>query len=128
MINLIVVLNLVQKEYGIIQSNYNQKNSLRILEQSLWKDMSLHAAFYNPKNKELACMNLKDTVTYQFKKDYVIRNSDTLTVTIDSIHIFSKENLAINRIDAIELTLNKSLNHQKLFINKNNSAEFYVTQ
>jgi len=97
----ISVLNLVQKEIHTLQSVYQQKTALNTLKQVLWKDLSFHHNYYDIAKKELISISNTDTVFYQFDKSKVIRNRDTIFVSIDSITPFLENNLTNGYIDAI---------------------------
>ena len=126
----IVILIIVQKEMKSIKTNYKNNTELRTLEQALWKDLSSHSVYYNKSKEQLIAIGVNDTVVYQFKPTYIVRNTDTLNLSIFEKKYFldSKILESNGEIDALELIFSKQQNHKKLFIYKNKAATYYIKQ
>ncbi|WP_457617869.1 PulJ/GspJ family protein [Lutibacter sp.] len=126
----IVILMIVQKEMKSIQANYKNNTELRTLEQALWKDLSSHRVYYDRLKGQLIAMAVNDTVVYQFKPTYIVRNTDTLNLSILEKKYFldSKIIESNGEIDALELIFSKQQNQKKLFIYKNKAATYYMNK
>ncbi len=123
----LLVLNMVQGQIRNIQANYKINTELRLLERGLWQDFDSHTIFYNTKNQELQCFSEKDSVSYIFNKEYVIRNLDTIAVSIVKKRVFlDGEEVIGNVIDAIELQVSKEIENKKIVVFKTNDAAHYM--
>ena len=123
----LLVLSLVQGQIRSIQAIYKKNTEIRLLERGLWQDFNKHRLFYNNFKQQLVCTSEKDTVVYTFNNEYIIRNSDTLRVTIaEKILFLDGEVVTNNNIDAMELQVSKEITDKKLFIFKWNDATQYM--
>lgn len=123
----LLVLNLVQKQIHSIRKNIDYTNEIINLERALWNDFNSRNMIYNKKKDELLGYNSKDTVTYYFDKEYVLRNKDTLKIGIASKELFlAAEKVNENSIDALELTLTNDFQNKNLFIFTKKDASYYM--
>lgn len=123
----LLVLNLVQKQISSIQKNIHYTNETINLESALWNDFNSRNMIYNKKDDELLGYNSKDTVSYYFDKDYVLRNKDTIKVGVYSKELFLEaEKVSENTIDALELTLTNDFQNKNLFIFTKKDASYYM--
>ena len=125
----VLVLNIVQKEVAAIQLNFKQKTDVRSLEQALWNDLNTHRVFFKKETNHIITISKKDTVSYHFMNDFLLRNTDTIQLSGTTIKPYL-DNLAVNdgEIDGLELALDKKSNFKKLFIYKTKSASYYMNQ
>ena len=122
----ILVLNLVQKELKGIQQNFKNNTELRTLEQTLWSDFNKNEVVLETKNNQLICSSPLDTVIYQFKENYVLRDTDTLKISIEQKGFFLDMKVTLTSVDAIEIKLSKEFQNKQLFIYKTKSASYYM--
>lgn len=122
----ILVLNLVQNELIGIQVNLKNNTEVRTLELTLWNDFNKNDVLVASKNNQLVCISLCDTVIYQFKENYVLRDTDTLKISIEKKEFYLDMNTALTSVDAIELNLSKEFQNKKLFIYKTKAASYYM--
>jgi hypothetical protein len=122
----ILVLNLVQNELIGIQVNLKNNTEVRTLELTLWNDFNKNEVLVEPKNNRLICISPCDTVIYQFKENYVLRDTDTLKISFEKKDFFLDMNTALTSVDAIELNLSKEFQNKKLFIYKTKAASYYM--
>ena len=122
-----LILNLINKQLGMMHSNTNGQTEVRLLEKALQRDFNTHELFMNARQHQLQGVSEKDTVTYKFSESYVIRNNDTLEVPIFTMLSYLDGNLKVHgAIDALSLQLSKTLSAQKIFIYKTKDAAFYM--
>ena len=123
----LTVLSLVQKQVGAINENYKKNTEMQQLERVLTYDFQRYELFYNSKNDQLKGMSVTDTVVYHFNENFIIRNTDTLYVSIAKMIKYLDGNLVTeNSIDALELQWSKDFPEKKLFISKIKDAAFYM--
>ena len=123
----LVVLNLVQKQMNSIKNNYTKNTEIRLLERALVQDFQRYNLVYASKNEQLMGLSIKDSVIYSFKENFVLRNADTINVSIFKSTLYLDGTITKeNSIDAIELQLSKEFPEKKLFISKTKDASFYV--
>ena len=77
-----VVLNLVQKQMNSIKNNYAKNTEIRLLERALVHDFQRYDLLYNSQHEQLMGLSIKDSVIYSFKENFVLRNADTINVSI----------------------------------------------
>lgn len=125
----IVVLNLVQKQVSGIQFNLEKQNEIQVLDKLLWHDFNKYELHYFSKEKILLCLNPLDTITYQFDKDFVLRNQDTLKVNLtETVFYLDAEKVVENTIDAIEIQFSEAFQNKTLFIYKTKDATYYLNK
>ena len=125
----IVVLNLVQKQVSGIQFNLEKQNEIQVLDKLLWHDFNKYQLHYFSKEKILLCSNPLDTITYQFDKDFVLRNQDTLKVKLaETVFYLDAEKVIENTIDAIEIQFSEAFQNKTLFIYKTKDATYYLNK
>ena len=123
-----LVLQLVQTQLTTISANYNQQTETSILENVLSKDFNKHRLFYNSNQQQLQCVSEIDTVTYTFRENYTLRNTDTLQVPIYKTiaYIEGIPIKTISQIDALELQLKKEQPQNILFISTTKDGAYYI--
>ena len=122
----ILVLNLVQKELKGIQINFKNNTELRTLEQALWSDFNKNDIVFDAKNNQLICSLPIDTTYYKFTENYVLRNKDTLKISIEQKVFFLDMKETLTSVDAIEIKLSKEFQNKQLFIYKTKGASYYM--
>lgn len=122
------VLNLVQKQMMTIQKNYKNNTQINMLETALWIDFKHYAnAEYNTIEDELKLFSELDSVKYKFKKEQVIKASDTFFIPLQNKAFFFNNNTVNNgKVDALRIEFSKEFQNQKLFIFKKNDAALFM--
>ena len=125
----LVVLNLIQKQVSGIQYNLKKQNRIQILDKLLWHDFNKYKLHFNHKENILLCSNPLDTVTYQFNKDFVLRDRDTLKVDIvQTVFYLDAEKVTKNTMDAIEIHFSEKFQNKILFIYKTKDSTYYMNR
>lgn len=125
----IVVLNLVQKQVSGIQFNLQKQNEIQVLDKLLWHDFNTHKLHFFAKEEILLCTNPIDTITYQFNKDYILRNKDTIKAHVDeALFYLDAEKVIEKTIDAIEIQFSEKFQNKTLFIYKMKDATYYLNK
>lgn len=125
----LVVLNLIQKQVSGIQYNLKTQNEIQILDKLLWNDFNTHKLHFFAKEEILFCTNPIDTITYQFNKNYILRNKDTIQVHVDeTLFYLDAEKVAKNTIDAVEMHFSEKFQNKTLFIYKMKDATYYLNK
>lgn len=77
------VLRLVQKQIHTIQTNFDKTSTLALFEQKLWQDFNEpYTIVYDTKKQILILNSETDTVTYSFQENYTLRNTDTIPLKL----------------------------------------------
>ena len=122
-----VVLGLVQKQIAGIRSNLKDQQEIQFLERLLLKDMNSHQAFYDQKKEELLLFSSKDTILYRLEKEYIVRQRDTLQLTVLEKQFFlDGVEVKSGWTDAISLRFSQSYTHKKIFVSKTKDAAHYM--
>lgn len=123
----LTVLNLVQRQLVNIQNNYAKNTEVRLLERALHNDFYNYNLNLDANNKGLQAYHENDTINYQFKEQFLLRNTDTLSVAIYQIKAYLDGNqVNSGPIDALELSLSKAGPEYRFFISKRKDATFYM--
>jgi len=123
------MLNLVQKQMGGIEKNYENGTTIQQLRQALWIDFTKYAELrYDPENSKLYCSNeMHEGVVYTFEDTFVLRASDTLAIPIGAkVFYFDGLEVAGGTIDAMQLRIGMEANEKTIFVYKNNPAVTYM--
>jgi prepilin-type N-terminal cleavage/methylation domain-containing protein len=122
----LLVLNLIQKQAKSVTTIYSNTTEIHLLERALWQDITKSNVEFQ--QQQLLCVSEIDTVSYVFKKDMVIRNTDTLWVSVKGIQTYLDGNTTTNNsvVDAIELELQQHQINRSIFIYKTKDAAHYM--
>ena len=122
-----VVLGLVQKQISKIQRTFKDQQEIQLLERVLLQDMNRHSAFYQKEKNLLNLYSTKDSILYQFKDNYVIREKDTFHLKVIEKQ-FLLDNKIVDKgwIDALQLEFNQSYSAKNVFIFKIKDAAHYL--
>ncbi|HEX8269330.1 MAG TPA: prepilin-type N-terminal cleavage/methylation domain-containing protein [Flavobacterium sp.] len=118
------VLRLVQTQINGISKNYEKTATLALFEQALWQDFNRaeHAKFDKSVNK-LTLESGTDTALYVFHKNWILRNTDTLKLTVVPVHWFFNGNLVHDGlIDAIEISADAERRGHDIFVWRRNDG------
>jgi prepilin-type N-terminal cleavage/methylation domain-containing protein len=116
------VLRLVQKQIRTIQTNFEKTTTLALFEQKLWQDFNEYNSIqYNEQENSLQLQSEIDTVVYNFKDKYTLRNNDTIKLKLMLSQFFMK-GIAIKQgdIDAITVSGEAELPNYEIFVSKKN--------
>ena len=123
------VLNLVQKQTRVIQTNFSKQQQSILLHRLLWQDFNLYKVEYDYSGDRLIFSNNVETINYFFENEYVLRELDTIKVKIDNKVLFLEGN-EVNKglVDAIELYTEKQYQSNKIFVYRKKDAAYYINQ
>lgn len=118
------VLDLVQKNFRAIQTNYNYSTEVRNLQQQLTIDFNrFHNINFDPVLQEIHLKNSVDSVKYNFSENILVRITDTIPIPIKQLKLFfSGEEINDGKLDAVKILLDKSPD-MFIFVSKHNSAK-----
>lgn len=121
------VLSMVRKQVQLIQSNYRKKQELQFFETTFTRDFNTRNMFYYKKQKRFILKNTKDSISYTFFDQYIIREKDTFNIEVINKKLFL-DGLEVyeNGIDAIEINLSEQFSNKQLFIQKTKDPSFYL--
>ncbi|WP_105016883.1 PulJ/GspJ family protein [Polaribacter porphyrae] len=121
------VLNMVRKQVVTIQKNYQKKQQVLLLESLLHRDFNSNTAFYNIKNDELLLKNTRDSITYTFYENYIIRNQDTFQIEVQNKELYLDGIQVKDKvIDALEINLSENYGSKQLFVQQSKDASYYM--
>lgn len=120
------VLDLVQNNLRAIKNNYAAATEVQHLKQQLKIDFNrYHDIEYDERLQELSLKNAIDSVQYSFLDRIVIRNEDTIPVSISGVEFFFFGiTISEGKADAVKIILGKPSN-DFLFVSKINDSKVY---
>lgn len=124
----VLVLNLVQKHFLAIRQNLANNTELKTLEQVLWFDFNTHITTFDKPKNSLLCISPLDTVKYTFFSKFVLRNKDTIKVSVVAKDLLLDGGKALKAVDAMQLKLSREHQEKELFIYKAKDASHYMNQ
>jgi len=122
------VLSLVQKQMGNIAKNYEEKTATNLLRQALWIDFNTyHYVSFNKATNTLRCENELGNMDYVFNGDMLIRNTDTLDISITAKKMyFNGVEQSSGQVDGLLLLTAEEETPRSVFVYKNNAANTYI--
>ena len=118
------VLNLVQQNFYSIRENFRNTTNLQLMQQRIAVDFNrYHTTRINSSGDEFIMKNSIDSIKYEFREKFLIRNLDTMPLTINQISFFHKgKEVESGKIDAVKLYTGNE-NSGYIFIAKYNDAK-----
>jgi prepilin-type N-terminal cleavage/methylation domain-containing protein len=124
-----VVVSMVQKQVYLIQKNLSKKQQLLFFEATLLRDFNTHRVFFIKEENSLLLKSGKDSISYTFFDDFVIRGTDTIKISFENKTLFLDGAMVTDgEIDAIALNLLSSYANAQLFLQKTKGATFYLNK
>lgn len=122
------VLRLVQKQVHIIAKNIERSSNLQLFEQRLWQDFNEHRLIkFSKENNTLICQSEADTISYVFRENYTLRNTDTVKLKLVVVKtLFRGQASTSAPVDAIHITANQELPDYAIFVSKKNDVALYM--
>lgn len=124
------VLNLVGKQISVIQKNYGRSTELALFKQRVWLDFNKNSKIvFNEVENQIILKSEFDTIYYNFKGDFVLRNTDTLKtkIKIEKLFFQGKE-IKQGDVDAVSFLEEKEADDSHFFVFKDNDANFFMNQ
>ncbi len=123
----ITTLSLVQNHIRRISNNFEKNTEIRLLKRILTNDFNKYVLEYNYTEKQLLCTNPIDTISYVFSESYILRNKDTMQISITENTVYlDAQPIKEGVIDAFKLTLSKEYQNREIFVFKQKDATFYM--
>ena len=123
----ITTLSLVQQQIRSISNNFEKNTEIRLLKRALIYDFNKYDLKYDSKEKQLICTNPTDTIIYVFNLTHIIRNQDTLQISITKNTVYlDAQPLKEGIVDALKLTFSKEFQNREIFIFKQKDATYYM--
>jgi prepilin-type N-terminal cleavage/methylation domain-containing protein len=124
-----VAVSMVQKQVYLIQKNLSKKQQLLFFEATLLRDFNTHRVFFIKQENSLLLTSSKDSISYTFFDDFVIRGTDTIKISFENKTLFLDGAMVTDgEIDAIALNLLSSYANAQLFLQKIKGATFYLNK
>jgi hypothetical protein len=122
-----LVLNMVKKQVRIIQNTYHQKTAVQFFEATFIRDFNTRNAYYDEQKNRVSLKNSKNSISYTFLDDFIIRDQDTFPIKVIHKKLFL-EGLETKEkcIDAIEINLSEEFSNKQLFIQQTKDAAHYL--
>ncbi|QTE21148.1 prepilin-type N-terminal cleavage/methylation domain-containing protein [Polaribacter cellanae] len=122
-----LILNMVRKQVKLIQANYQKKQEIQFFETRFSRDFNSYNAFFRNKENKLILKDTKDSITYTFSDNLIIREKDTFFLKIENKKLFLNGLLVENKfIDGIEIQFSEEFANKTIFIQQNKDATFYL--
>lgn len=118
------VLNLVQQNFYSIRENFRNTTDQQLMQQRLAVDFNrYHYIRINTSGDGIIMKNSIDSIKYEFRKNFLIRNLDTMHLVVNQISFFHKgKEVESGKFDALKLFTEKE-NTGYIFIAKYNDAK-----
>lgn len=118
------VLNLVQQNFYRIRENFQNTTNHQLMQQRVAVDFNrYHSIRINSSGDGFIMKNSIDSMEYEFRENFLIRNMDTMPLTINQISFFHKgKEVESGKIDAVKLYTGNE-NSGYIFIAKYNDAK-----
>jgi hypothetical protein len=124
-----VAVSMVQKQVYLIQKNLSKKQQFHFFEATLLRDFNTHRVCFIKEKNSLLLKNTKDSISYVFFDDFVIRKTDTIKISFENKKLFLEGAIVTDgEIDAIALNLLSSYADAQLFLQKTKDATFYLNK
>lgn len=122
-----VTLTLVQKQVSVIKNNFNERQEIQFLERILWHDFNSYSVEYHKQSDTFFLKNSIDSIQYVLNDTFVVRNNDTLAVSIKNKQLFlDGSQVQDGIIDAIRLETNTNFRNNLVFVYKFKDASNYL--
>lgn len=122
-----LVLNMVRKQVSLIQTNYQKKQEVQFFEATLTIDFNKRNAFFDKKQEKLTLKNTKDSISYTFLDQCIVREKDTFNLEEKNKKLFlDGVEVKGGVIDAIEISLSEHFSKKQFFIQQKKDASFYL--
>ncbi|WP_405610868.1 prepilin-type N-terminal cleavage/methylation domain-containing protein [Polaribacter sp. Asnod1-A03] len=122
-----LVLNMVRKQVSLIQINYSKKQEVQLFEATFMRDFNSYSAFYDKKKEQLILKNSKDSITYLFLENLIIRQKDTIQIeVVNKKLLLDGVEVKEQHIDAIEIKLSPQFSGKQLFVHQTKDASYYL--
>lgn len=121
------ILSLVQSHMRAIDYNLETATEVNLMEQALTLDFNTYNQMEITSPGHLTFKNELDSVSYDFKKDILIRESDTFAIKIGDTKFFLDNKPVISgRFDAVHIIVNPQDWQHDIFIYRQNDAQIYM--
>lgn len=119
------VLRIIQKQIEVIGKDSEKAVQVVFLEQILWHDFNRMQKVETLGKSQLKMKSELDSVVYDFKEEFVLRNSDTIKVKaiIEDV-FFESVKARTGNIDALSVSCEKEIKGYKIFVFKKNDLVF----
>ncbi|MFC4816004.1 MULTISPECIES: type II secretion system protein [unclassified Flavobacterium] len=119
------VLRIIQKQIEVIGKDNEKAVEVVFLEQMLWSDFNRMQIVETTHLRQLKMKSELDSVVYDFKEDFVLRNRDTIRVkaTIENV-FFESVTTRTGTIDAVSVSCENEIKGYKIFVFKKNDLVF----
>lgn len=124
-----LALENVQKQLKSIQDIFETQQQINHLERSITTDLNLFIAVYNASKNNIVFKDGNKTIQYQIRKDYILRNKDTIALSPKEITCYLNGIQVKNgTIDALEFSFSKTYSQNGFFSYKIKDAAYYMNK
>ncbi|WP_075343322.1 PulJ/GspJ family protein [Tenacibaculum agarivorans] len=121
-----MALSMVKRQVGSIQNRFQKKEELVRFEKIIHKDFNNYGIGNLKGNNNVQFKNALDSVMYQIKDTYVLRNKDTFAIAIhNSAFLLDGKKVNSGFIDAFRFEA-QHVNNRSSFVYAEKDAAFYV--
>ncbi|MCL9806431.1 type II secretion system GspH family protein [Flavobacterium amniphilum] len=119
------VLRIIQKQIEVIGKDNEKAVQVVFLEQMLWHDFNRMQNVESLGKNQLKMKSELDSVVYDFKESFVLRNQDTIKVAAAVEEVFfESDKVRIGPIDAVSVSCENEIKEYKIFVFKKNDLVF----
>tara|TARA_B100000780_G_C21125721_1_gene456736 strand:+ start:5645 stop:6118 length:474 start_codon:yes stop_codon:yes gene_type:complete len=124
-----LALENVQKQLKSIQGVFETQQQINHLERSITTDLNRYTAVYNASKNNIVFKDGNKTIQYQIRKDYILRNKDTIALSPKEITCYLNGKQVKNgTIDALEFSFSKTYSQNGFFSYKIKDAAHYMNK
>ncbi len=123
-----LALSMVKKQVGSIQKKMIHKEELKRFEKILWRDFNYYGVGNYKTDNKLFFSNGLDAVEYKILENCILRNEDSIFITINAIDLFlDDKKVTTGNIDAIKIQTEEIYN-KNIFVFTEKDATFYMNK
>lgn len=124
-----LALSNVQRQVRAIHLAFEKQQKIVKLERLLSMDLNKREAFYDEGKNTLLFANATDTIVYQFTKDKVYREKDSMDLSCENKQFYLDGNQVVSgAVDALEFSFSDTYSEKGFFVFKRKDASYYINQ
>ena len=124
-----LALENVQKQLKSIQDVFETQQQINHLEKSITTDLNRFTAVYHASKNNIVFKDGNKTIQYQIRKDYILRNKDTIGLSTKELTFYLNGIQVTNGvIDALDFSFSKTYAQSGFFSYKIKDAAHYMNK
>ena len=123
-----LALSTIQRQLRAIHATFEGQHTITQLERRLVMDLQESRQSFK-RGEVLVFQGVEDTVKYKLIEKRLVRQSDTLDISLEDIKLFYRgDSIATGTFDALEISFGNTYGERGFFIYKNNDASHFINE